>query len=145
MSTTKNIKVVIVDDEPIAREGIRVQLAKYPEARIVAECGNGFQAVTAIDKFKPDLLFLDVQMPGMDGFDLCAKIRALPSNKTTPIIFVTSLTDFNSRAKSTLSGGTDIIAKPFMFIELTVKALTHLLRGQLNARCESQPRPLRAA
>jgi DNA-binding response OmpR family regulator len=67
----------------------------------------------------------------MDGFELCTKIRALPNNKGTPIIFVTSLTDFKSRAKSSLSGGTDLIAKPFMFIELTVKALNHVLRGHL--------------
>jgi DNA-binding response OmpR family regulator len=73
-------------------------------------------------------------MPGMDGFELCTKIRALPTNKTTPIIFVTSLTDFKSRAKSSLSGGTDLIAKPFMFIELTVKALTHVLRGRVGLR-----------
>src|SRR5207247_5120956 len=78
-----------------------------------------------------DLIFLDVQMPGMDGFELCTKIRSLPANKTTPVIFVTSLTDFKSRARSSLSGGTDLIAKPFMFIELSVKALTHVLRGRL--------------
>ena len=78
-----------------------------------------------------DLIFLDVQMPGMDGFELCSKIRLLPTNKTTPVIFVTSLTDFKSRARSSLSGGTDLIAKPFMFIELAVKALTHVLRGRV--------------
>ena len=78
-----------------------------------------------------DLIFLDVQMPGMDGFDLCAKIRALPTNKNTPVIFVTSLADFKSRARSSLSGGADLIAKPFMFIELSVKALAYTFRGQL--------------
>jgi DNA-binding response OmpR family regulator len=72
-----------------------------------------------------------VQMPGMDGFELCTKIRATPTNKTTPVIFVTSLTDFKSRARSSLSGGSDLIAKPFMFIELSVKALTYVLRGRL--------------
>jgi putative two-component system response regulator len=70
-------------------------------------------------------------MPNMDGFELCTRIRALPLNKLTPIIFVTSLTDFKSRAKSTLSGGNDLIAKPFMFIELSVKALTYVLRSRL--------------
>jgi len=67
----------------------------------------------------------------MDGFELCTKIRCLPANNPTSIIFVTSLTDFKSRAKSSLSGGSDLIAKPFMFIELTVKALTHVLRNRL--------------
>ena len=67
----------------------------------------------------------------MDGFELCTKIRGLANNKTTPVIFVTSLTDFKSRARSSLSGGNDLIAKPFMFIELSVKALTYVLRGRL--------------
>ena len=70
-----------------------------------------------------DLVFLDVDMPGMNGFELCTKLRALARNKTTPVVFVTSLTDFESRANSTMSGGNDLIAKPFLFMELAVKAL----------------------
>jgi DNA-binding response OmpR family regulator len=76
-------------------------------------------------------VFLDVDMPGMNGFELCTKLRALARNKTTPVVFVTSLTDFESRANSTISGGNDLIAKPFLFIELTVKALVYILRGKL--------------
>jgi PleD family two-component response regulator len=56
-------------------------------------------------------------MPGMNGFELCAKLRALPDYKATPVIFVTSLNDFESRANSTMSGGNDFIAKPFLFID----------------------------
>jgi len=137
-------KLLVVDDEILSRRAIIYAMEKT--GLKATSVGDPQAALKLATEYSFDLICLDVQMPGMDGFDLCAKIRALPSNKTTPIIFVTSLTDFHSRAKSTLSGGTDIIAKPFMFIELTVKALTHLLRGQLNARCESQPmRPLRAA
>jgi DNA-binding response OmpR family regulator len=78
-----------------------------------------------------DLIFLDVQMPGIDGFELCTKIRAIPLNKATPVIFVTNLNDLKSRARSSLSGGNDFIAKPFMFIELSVKALTYVMRNRL--------------
>jgi putative two-component system response regulator len=67
-----------------------------------------------------------VDMPEMDGFELCKKIRAQPAQKDTPIVFVTSLSGFDSRAKSTLSGGNDLIAKPFLFPELGLKALIHL-------------------
>ena len=72
-------------------------------------------------------------MPGIDGFELCTKIRELPAHKNTPVIFVTNLTDFKSRARSSLSGGNDFIAKPFMFIELSCKALTYLMRARLLA------------
>lgn len=78
-----------------------------------------------------DLIFLDVDMPGMNGFELCAKLRQLPAHKHTPVVFVTVLADFESHAKSTMSGGTDFIAKPFLFMEVAVKALVYVLRGRL--------------
>ena len=68
----------------------------------------------------------------MNGFELCTKLRTLPGYKRTPVIFVTSLNDFDSRANSTMSGGNDFIGKPFLFIELAVKALVHVLRGKLS-------------
>ena len=69
-------------------------------------------------------------MPGMTGFELCTKLRTLPLHKKTPVIFVTALTGFESRASSTMSGGNDFIAKPFLFIELAVKALLYILRAR---------------
>jgi DNA-binding response OmpR family regulator/HPt (histidine-containing phosphotransfer) domain-containing protein len=121
--------ILVVDDEILSRRAITYALEKAelksvsvedPQVALKLASENGFS-----------LIFLDVQMPGMDGFELCTKIRALPNNKNTPIVFVTSLTDFKSRARSSLSGGNDLIAKPFMFIELSVKALTYVLRGRL--------------
>jgi len=82
---------------------------------------------------KFDLIFLDVDMPNMSGFELCTKIRTLPQYAKTPVVFVTGLNDLENRANSTMSGGNDFIAKPFLFIELTVKALVHVFRGRLNA------------
>jgi PleD family two-component response regulator len=72
-------------------------------------------------------------MPGINGFELCTRLRGTVRNKSTPVVFVTGLSDFESRANSTISGGNDLIAKPFLFIELTVKALVYLLRGKLTA------------
>ena len=66
------------------------------------------------------------------------KVRTLPAYKKTPVVFVTSLNDFESRANSTMSGGNDFIAKPFLFIELAVKALVYILRAQLEPQ---QTRP----
>ena len=81
-----------------------------------------------------DLVFLDVDMPGMTGFELCAKLRKMPQHKKTPVLFVTALSDFDSRTSSTMAGGNDFIAKPFLFIELTVKALMHIFRGKLQPK-----------
>jgi DNA-binding response OmpR family regulator len=123
------VNILVVDDEILSRRAVTYALEKANLKATSVE--EPHVALGLITETQYDLVFLDVQMPGMDGFELCTKIRALPSNKTTPIIFVTSLTDFKSRARSSLSGGNDLIAKPFMFIELSVKALTYVLRGRL--------------
>jgi DNA-binding response OmpR family regulator len=69
----------------------------------------------------------------MNGFELCTRLRGFARNKNTPVVFVTGLTDFESRASSTMSGGNDLIAKPFLFMELAVKALVYILRARLPA------------
>jgi len=121
--------ILVVDDEILSRRAITYALEKAALKSVSVE--DPGVALNLATENKYDLCFLDVQMPGMDGFELCTRIRATALNRTTPIIFVTSLTDFKSRAKSSLSGGTDLLAKPFMFIELSVKALTYVLRGRL--------------
>lgn len=123
------VNILVVDDEILSRRAVTYALEKANLKATSVE--EPHVALGLVTETQFDLIFLDVQMPGMDGFELCTKIRALPNNKTTPIIFVTSLTDFKSRARSSLSGGNDLIAKPFMFIELSVKALTYVLRGRL--------------
>ena len=77
-------------------------------------------------------IFLDVEMPGMDGFELCAKIHETELNRTTPVVFVTRHSDFDSRAKSTALGAQDLISKPFLVFEITVKALTLVMRARLD-------------
>ena len=79
-----------------------------------------------------DLIFLDVNLPGMDGFELCAHIRQLAIHEKTPIVFLTGLATLENRVQSTLSGGNDFIGKPFNLHELSVKALTHILRAEIQ-------------
>lgn len=81
------INIVIVDDEPIARRGIRQQLAGFPEVNIIGECRHGAEAVEAIQNLQPDLVFLDIQMPEMNGFEVVQTvgIEAMPM-----VIFVTA-------------------------------------------------------
>jgi CheY-like chemotaxis protein len=122
--------ILVVDDEPISRRAIIYALEKAYLKYV--EVGEPKTALDMLTEKKFDLVFLDVNMPGMTGFELCTKLRTLPLHKKTPVVFVTALSDFDNRTSSTMAGGNDFIAKPFIFIELTVKALIHVLRGQLQ-------------
>lgn len=122
--------ILVVDDEAISRRAIIYALEKAQLHSINVEAPE--TALQLLTETHFDLVFLDVDMPGMTGFELCTKLRALPLHKKTPVVFVTSLSDFDSRTNSTMAGGNDFIAKPFLFIELTVKALIHVLRGKLQ-------------
>ena len=127
----KPVEILVVDDEILSRRAVSYALEKA--GLKAASVEDPQTALTQAGEKQFDLIFLDVQMPGLDGFELCTKIRAIPLNKTTPVIFVTNLNDLKSRARSSLSGGNDFIAKPFMFIELSVKALTYVMRNRLAA------------
>jgi two-component system LytT family response regulator len=89
------LSVVVVDDEPLGRRGIISRLAKRDDAEVVAECANGREAVDAIRRHSPDLVFLDVQMPGIDGFGV---IRELAPAEIPAVIFVTAYDQHAVRA-----------------------------------------------
>ncbi len=124
------VRILVVDDEALSRRAIACALDKAHLEPLVVESAEAALRQTQDTAF--DLILLDVQMPGMDGFELCSTLRASGINTATPIVFVTSGADFMARAKSTLKGGSDMIAKPFIFIELVVKALTFVLRHRLE-------------
>jgi len=125
-----SVSILVVDDEVISRRAIIYALEKAQLESVSVEDPNA--AFKLLSENQYDLVFLDVDMPGMTGYELCNKLRSLPMHKKTPVVFCTRLDDFNSRTKSTMAGGNDFIAKPFLFIELTVKALIHVLRGKLQ-------------
>jgi two-component system LytT family response regulator len=81
------IRVMIVDDEPLARKRIQLFLLDEPDLEIVGECVNGTEAIEQIGRYNPDLVFLDVQMPEVSGFDV---LRALPADRWPLVIFVTA-------------------------------------------------------
>lgn len=122
--------ILVVDDEAISRRAVIYALEKAKLKSTIVE--DPEEAYRLASEHEFDLIFLDVDMPGMNGFELCTKLRTLPAHKKTPVVFVTSLSDFESRANSTMSGGNDLIAKPFLFMELAVKALVYLLRARLE-------------
>ena len=81
------IRTVIVDDEALARRGIELRLQQAGDFEIVAQCANGREAIAAIHTHKPDLMFLDIQMPGMSGFDVLAEI---PHESLPALVFITA-------------------------------------------------------
>jgi CheY-like chemotaxis protein len=118
--------ILAVDDEIISRETICSALGRA--GFHAKSLDDPLAAQSLLEREHFDLIFLDVEMPGQTGLELCVKIRGMEPNRTTPIVFVTSHSDFGSRAQSTLSGGNDFIAKPFLLVELAVKALTWLFK-----------------
>jgi two-component system, LytTR family, response regulator len=81
------MRVLIVDDEPLARRGVAHRLRQFKDMEIVGECGDGISAVETILERSPDVVFLDIQMPGMDGFEV---LRALPKETIPAVIFLTA-------------------------------------------------------
>jgi len=124
--------ILVVDDEAISRRAVIYALEKAQLQSVNVEDPNA--AIKLLSEKPFDLVFLDVDMPGMTGYELCTKLRNLPLHKKTPVVFVTGLSDFDNRASSMMAGGNDFIAKPFLFIELTIKALIHVLRGKLQPK-----------
>ena len=90
-----NVRTLIVDDEPLARERLRTLLSEEPGVEIVGECGDGCQAVVAIEELKPDLVFLDVQVPNLDGFRILGASAPIASRA---IVFVTAHDKYALRA-----------------------------------------------
>ena len=119
--------ILVVDDEVLSRRAVAAAMKR---AKLPCICVRDSSLALQLLEDNPfDLVITDVIMPGMNGFELCAKLRDMPAHKNTPVMFVTRLTDFENRARSVLSGGTDIIAKPIVLIELALKVLTLLIRA----------------
>jgi len=92
-TNASRIRAVIVDDEELARQILREFLSAHPEIELVAECANGFEAVKAVAELRPDLVFLDIQMPKLDGFEVLELI-----GNDTAVVFVTAHDNFAIRA-----------------------------------------------
>jgi CheY-like chemotaxis protein len=119
-------KILVVDDEIISRGIISRAMGQAHLA--VVSMDDSIAAQRRLEREHFDLIFLDVEMPKQNGLQLCVKIREMAANRATPIVFVTAHSDFADRAQSALSGGNDFIAKPFLLVELAVKALTCLFK-----------------
>ena len=90
-SETTKLKVIIVDDEELARKGLLMRLEKYNDISVIEECQNGKEAIEAIVQHEPDIVFLDIQMPGMSGFEMIGKVQ---SDVMPMVVFVTAYDAF---------------------------------------------------
>jgi two-component system, LytTR family, response regulator len=128
--TADPFRIVIVDDEPLARSVVREFLKSHPGVEIVAECANGFDAVKAVTELSPDLIFLDVQMPKLNGFEVLELL-----GRSVPVIFTTA---YDSYAVSAFEvHAVDYLLKPFSeqrFAEALSRA-----RARVQHRTEREP------
>jgi two-component system, LytTR family, response regulator len=123
-------KVLIVDDEPAARRGVRQLLAAFPEFAVAGECRNGAEALAALDASAPDVVFLDIQMPGIDGFEV---IRRRTIERMPEVVFLTAFDQFALRAFE--AEALDYLVKPVSEARFaaTMKRLMKRLRSSATA------------
>src|SRR3954465_8858996 len=122
-------RIIIIDDEPLARSIVREYLANHPELEVVAECNDGFQGMKAIAQYKPDLVFLDIQMPKINGFEMLELFEDPPS-----VIFTTAFDEFAIKAFEL--NAVDYLLKPFNK-ERFDKAIQKFLQHSTNQQTQS--------
>ncbi len=127
---TEKIRTVIVDDEPLARRNLRLLLEKDPLIEIIAECRNGREAIAALNSCSPQLVFLDIQMPEIDGFEV---LKEVGPEKIQAIIFVTAFDQYALKAFEVHA--LDYLLKPFddgRFLKALAKAKSQIEQRQMN-------------
>jgi diguanylate cyclase len=134
----ENSTILIVDDEMVSRYTVEVLLAQEGYTLVFAECGE--EALEKAVKLIPDLMLLDVMMPGMDGFEVCQRLRANPRLAELPIVMITALDDRDSRLRGIEAGADDFMSKPFDRAELRarVRTITRLNRYRRLIETEEQ-------
>jgi two-component system, LytTR family, response regulator len=131
------IRALIVDDEPLARSNVAVLLRRIPGIEIIGECGSGAEALGEIRATKPDLLFLDVQMPECDGFDV---LEMLGPDLPPAVIFVTAYDQYALRAFE--AGALDYLLKPFDNARFEIALMRARQRIQSTRLGDNRPRKI---
>lgn len=136
MTTLNSAKILIVDDtiEDLNLLGRWLRRASYT----VVEAVNGYEALALLTQLQPDLILLDVRMPGMDGFEICEQIKAIPAFRHIPVIFLTSLTATTEKVRGFDVGGVDFITKPPQFPEVLARIEMHLSLYHLRSELRTQ-------
>ena len=116
-------KILVVDDEPVNLKGVQQILQEHYQ---LVFAPNGDKAIEAAHKHLPDLILLDIQMPGMNGYEVCEKLKADPSTREIPVIFLTSMSEVADEARGFDVGAVDYIQKPVSAAILLRRVETHL-------------------
>ena len=139
---SKKSKILVVDDTP---ENIQVLMGTLKDAYAIVAAINGEKALklAAADP-PPDLILLDIMMPGMDGFEVCQRLKAEPGTRDIPVIFLSALDDTVNKVKGFSLGAVDYISKPFQPEEVTVRVNTHLTIHQLKQSLDEKNKELQS-
>ncbi|MBD1900900.1 response regulator [Trichocoleus sp. DQ-A3] len=132
--------ILVVDDNPTNLELLYNALGSSGYEVLVEM--DGFSGIEQAKNYPPDLILLDVQMPGIDGFETCRKLQLDPSTKNIPVIFMTALTDTTDKVKGLHLGAVDYITKPFRHEEALARIQTHLKIRRLSLELEQQKQEL---
>ena len=133
--------VLIVDDTP-ANVGILVEYLEGRQVR-VAVAQEGEEGLARAEFVQPDLILLDVMMPGMDGFETCRRLKASPRTCDIPVIFMTALSETHDKVAGFAAGGVDYVTKPFQIDEVWARVTTHLALRSAQKRLAEQNAQLR--
>lgn len=123
-------KVLVVDDHPSSRMTAVALLSV--EGYEVLEADSGTAALSQVGEHSPDLILLDVMMPGMDGFEVCRRLKQDEQTRLTPVVFVTALDDRRARLRGIEAGGDDFLTKPFDQLELSARVKSLIRQKRLN-------------
>jgi PAS domain S-box-containing protein len=134
--------ILIVDDNPV-NLGVVVEHLEYRGFEVAVALG-GEEAVGRASYLRPDLILLDVMMPGIDGFETCRRLKAQPETQFIPVIFMTALGDVSDKTEGFAAGGVDYVSKPFQVGDLLARVGAHIELGAAQAKLRQEIEAARA-
>ena len=135
--------ILIVDDTPDNLTVLRQMLAE--QNYMVRPALNGEIAIKAVNMSSPDLILLDIRMPGMDGYEVCKQLKSEEKTSRVPVIFISALNELDDKVKAFSLGGVDYITKPFQAEEVLARVKTHLTLRSLQKSLEDKNTQLQKA